>query len=147
MAPTQGICTSFKLELLKAVHNFTTSTGHTFWLALVTNASTISASTVNYAAISSEVATGGGYTQPGLALTIPASLPTTSGTTAFADFDDALWSSSTITARGGLLYNTTAASDPAVAVLDFGSDKASTAGDFRVIWPNPDASNAIIRIA
>jgi hypothetical protein len=73
--------------------------------------------------------------------------PSTSGTTALTDFDDITFTSATITARGALIYNDTAAGDPAVVVLDFGSDKASTAGDFQIVFPAADASNAIIRIA
>jgi hypothetical protein len=73
--------------------------------------------------------------------------PTTSGTTAFADFNDLTFTSATITARGALIYNDSAAGDPAVVVLDFGSDKTSTAGDFTVVFPTADASNALIRIA
>jgi len=73
--------------------------------------------------------------------------PTTSGTTAFTDFNDITFTSATITARGALIYNDTAAGDPTVVVLDFGTDKTSTAGDFQVVFPTADASNAIIRIA
>ena len=73
--------------------------------------------------------------------------PTSSGTTAFLDFADFTFSAATITARGALIYNDTAAGDPAVAVLDFGADKTSTAGDFTIIFPTADASNAIVRIA
>ncbi len=73
--------------------------------------------------------------------------PTTSGTTAFTDFDDLTFTSATITARGALIYNDTAAGDPTVAVLDFGADKTSTAGDFQIVFPTADASTAIIRIA
>ena len=79
--------------------------------------------------------------------------PTASGTTALTDFADETWSSATITARGALIYNTTpnttsiALTNPAVIVLDFGADKIATAGDFTVVFPTADASNAIIRIA
>jgi hypothetical protein len=148
MAPTQGICNSFKQELLKAIHDFTTSTGDTFKLALVTSASTISASTANLAAISSEVASGAGYTTGGIALTIPSSMPSLTSTTAWTTFSNVTWSSSSITARGGLLYNSTPTSgtNPAVMVLDFGSDKVSVSGDFTVVFPTADSSAAIIRI-
>jgi hypothetical protein len=87
----------------------------------------------------------GSYSAGGGALTNVT--PTTSGTTAFTDFDDITFTSATITARGALIYNDTAAGDPAVVVLDFGTDKTSTAGDFQVVFPTADASNAIIRIA
>jgi hypothetical protein len=89
---------------------------------------------------------GTGYTAGGNTLTISAN-PASSGTTAFLDFADTTWSSATITARGALIYLADGGTDPAVAVLDFGSDKTSTAGDFTIVFPAADASNAIIRIA
>lgn len=137
------LCTSFKVELLEGVHDFTTGTGDTFKIALYTSAATLDASTTAYSA-TNEVS-GTGYTAGGEALTNVS--PTSSGTTAFIDFADVTWSSATITARGALIYNSTAAGNPAVAVLDFGADKTSTAGDFTVIFPTADASNAIVRIA
>lgn len=140
MAITQAMCTSFKQELLEGVHDFTTAT---FKIALYTSSATLSASTTAYSA-TNEVS-GTGYTAGGNTLTVVA--PTTSGTTAYVDFNDTTWSSATITARGALIYNSTAAGNPAVAVLDFGADKTSTAGDFTVSFPTADASNAIIRIA
>ena len=73
--------------------------------------------------------------------------PTTSGTTAFTDFADVTFSSSSITARGALIFNDSASGDPTVCVLDFGADKSSTSGDFTIQFPTADASNAIIRIA
>jgi len=147
MAPTQAICTTFKQELMTALHNFTTA-AHAFKMALVTSASTISGATDHYSGgtnnISSEVASGGNYTTGGAALTNVT--PTVSSTTALTDFADATWATSTITARGALIYNTTS-SNRSVLVLDFGSDKSSSAGDFTVVFPAADASNAIIRIA
>ena len=147
MAPTQAICTSFKQELLTATHNFTTGQ-HAFKIALVTSASTNGASTDHYSGgtnnISGEVASGGGYTTGGTALTNVT--PTVSSTTALTDFSpDPTWSSSTITARGAMVYNTTSA-NRSVLILDFGSDKSSSSGDFTVVFPAADASNAIIRI-
>lgn len=148
MVPTQAICSSFKQELLVGTHNFTAA-AHAFKIALVTSATTISGSTDHYSGgtnnINSEVASGGNYTTGGTALTNVT--PTLSGTTALCDFfPDPVWSTSTITARGALIYNTTSA-NRAVLVLDFGSDKSSSAGDFTVVFPAADASNAIIRIA
>jgi len=142
MAITQAMCTSFKVELLTATHNFTNSSGHTFKLALFTNAATLGASTTAYS--TSNEASGTGYSAGGNTLTNVT--PTSGGTTAFTDFDDTSFTSSTITARGALIYNSSQ-SDKAVVVLDFGSDKSSTSGTFSVIFPTPDASNAIIRIA
>ena len=142
MAITQAMCTSFKVELLTGTHNFTNSSGHTFKLALFTNAATLSASTTAYS--TSNEASGTGYSAGGNTLTNVT--PTSGGTTAFTDFVDTSFTSSTITARGALIYNSSQ-SDKAVVVLDFGSDKSSTSGTFSVIFPTPDASNAIIRIA
>jgi len=142
MAISQAMCTSFKSELMQALHNFTTSTGNAFKIALYTSSATLGATTTAYSA-TNEV-TGTGYTAGGNTLTNVT--PTTSGTTAFTDFADTTWSSATITARGALIYNSTN-SNRAVCVLDFGADKTSTNGDFTIVFPTPDASNAIIRIA
>ena len=137
------MCTSFKKELLEAVHNFKNSGGDTFKIALYTNSASFNAATTAYTT-SNEV-TGTNYTAGGNTLTRVD--PTSSGTTAFTDFADTTWASSTITARGAMIYNDTAAGNPAVVILDFGSDKTSTNGDFTVVFPTADASNAIIRIA
>jgi hypothetical protein len=137
------MCTSFKQEILQGVHDFTASTGDTFKLALYTSSATLDASTTAYS-VTNETS-GAGYSAGGGALTNVT--PTTSGTTAFTDFDDLTFSAATITARGALIYNDTAAGDPAVVVLDFGSDKTSTSGDFTIVFPTADLSNAIIRIA
>ena len=137
-----ALCTSFKQEILVGTHNFTASTGNTFKLALYTNSASPSAATTAYST-SNEVS-GTGYSAGGGTLT--SVTPTTSGTTAFCDFADLTFSSSSITARGGIIYNSSA-SDKAVAVLDFGSDKTSSAGDFTISFPTADASNAIIRLA
>jgi len=137
------LCTSFKVELLKGIHNFSASGGDTFKIALYTSSATLDASTTAYSA-TNEVS-GTGYTAGGNTLTNVD--PTSSGTTAYLDFDDTTWSTATITARGALIYNSTAAGNPAVAVLDFGADKTSTAGDFTVVFPTADASNAIVRVA
>jgi len=149
MAITQAMCSSFKQELLQGKHNFSTSGGHTFKIALYTSSATLGASTTDYSA-TNEVS-GTGYTATGQALTIASSMPSLSGTTAFVDFDDETFTSSTITANGALIYNTTTAggsgTTDAVAVLAFGGDKTSTNGDFTIQFPTADASNAIIRIA
>ena len=148
MAITQAMTTSFKKELLEAVHNFKNSGGNTFKIALYTSSTTMSAATTAYAsasAPSNQVANGSGYTTGGNTLTRVD--PTSSGTTGFTDFADTTWSSSSITARGALIYNDTASGDPSVVVLDFGADKTSSSGDFTIQFPAADASNAIIRIA
>jgi hypothetical protein len=147
MAITQAMCTSFKQELLQAQHDFTASTGHSFKLALYTSSATLGATTTDYSA-TNEVS-GTGYSAGGGALTNVT--PTTSGTTAFTDFDDLTFSTATITANGALIYNTTtgggSGTTDSVVVLAFGGDKTSTAGDFTIQFPTADASNAIIRIA
>ena len=143
MAITQAMCTSFKEELMTGTHDFTTSTGNTFKLALYTSSATLGASTTAYSATNE--ASGTGYSAGGGTLTNVT--PTTSGTTALTDFADLTFSSATITANGALIYNDTAAGDPSVVVLAFGGDKTSTAGDFTIQFPTADASNAIIRIA
>ena len=143
MAITNAMCTSFKAELMQALHNFTASTGNTFKLALYTSSATLGASTTTYSS-TNEVPASGSYSAGGGTLTNIT--PTTSGTTGFTDFADLTFTSATITARGALIYNSTN-SNRAVCALDFGADKTSTAGDFVIIFPTADASNAIIRIA
>ena len=142
MAITQAMCTSFKVELLEGVHNFKNSGGDTFKIALYTSSATMSASTTAYST-TNEVS-GTGYTAAGNTLTRVD--PTSSSTTAYTDFADTTWSSASITARGALIYNSSA-SNKAVAVLDFGADKTASGGDFTITFPAADASNAIIRIA
>ena len=147
MAITSSLCTSFKKELLERKHDFNATSGHTFKLALYTSAASLDAATTAYST-SNEVV-GAGYTAGGIALTNID--PTTSGTTAFIDFADATFATSTITAAGALIYNTTTdggtSTTNAVAVLSFGGDKTSTNGDFIVQFPVADASNAIVRLA
>jgi len=143
MAISQAMCTSFKQALLDGEMDFSSDTSQVFKIALFTSSATLGAATTVYA-ITNEVS-GTGYTAGGNTLTVVA--PTTSGTTAYLDFNDTTWSSATITARGALIYLADGATNPAVAVLDFGADKTSTAGDFTIQFPTADASNAIIRIA
>ena len=138
------MCTSFKVELMKAVHNFTTSTGNTFKLALYDNTPSFNASTTAYTS-SGEVSASGTYSAGGGALTNVT--PTSSGTTAFTDFADLSFTSATITAYGAMIYNDSAAGDPSVCILDFGGAKTSTSGTFTIIFPTADATSAIIRIA
>ncbi len=149
MPITQAMATSFKVEILNAIHAFGTTVtrgstaADTFKIALYTSSANLDASTTTYST-TNEVATGGGYTAGGNTLTTIA--PTSSGTTAFLDFNDTTWSTSTITANGALIYNSTQ-SNRAVAVLAFGSDKSSSGGNFTIQFPTADATNAIIRIA
>jgi hypothetical protein len=138
------MCTSFKVQLMQGVHNFTTGTGNTFKLALYDNSASFTAATTTYTA-TNEVAASGSYVAGGGALTNVT--PSSTGTTAFTDFADLSFTSATITAFGALIYNDTAAGDPTVCVLDFGGAKTSTSGTFTIIFPTNDSTSAIIRIA
>jgi len=144
MAITQAMCTSFKVGILGASFNFNTGTTQVFKIALFTSSATLSAATTAYST-SNEV-TGTGYSAGGNILTV-SQVPTSTGTTAFLDFADTTWSTATITARGALIYLANGTTNPAVAVLDFGGDKTSTAGNFTIQFPAADATNAILRIA
>lgn len=140
------LCTSFKQQILEAVHDFRT-TGDTFKLALYDNNASFTAATTAYTA-TNEVGNSGTYTAGGGALVNVN--PTTSGTTAYTDFADLSFTSATITAYGALIYNSTPThtyTNPTVCVLDFGGAKTSTNGTFTIIFPTADASSAIIRIA
>lgn len=150
MAITQAMTTSFKVEILDGIHAFgptvvrAATTADTFKIALYTSSATLDASTTAYTT-SNEVPSTGNYSAGGNTLTV-SQVPTSTSTTAWLDFADTTWSNATITANGALIYNSTQG-DKAVAVLAFGGDKTSTAGDFTIIFPTADSSNAIIRIA
>jgi hypothetical protein len=144
MAISQAMVTSFKVGILNGTFNFGSGTSQVFKIALYTSAATLGAGTTAYS--TSDEVSGPGYTAGGNTLTI-SQVPTSSGTTAFLDFADTTWTSATITARGALIYLANGTTNPAVAVLDFGSDKTSTSGDFTVQFPTSDATNAIVRIA
>ena len=139
MPISQAMCTSFKAEILGGIQDLDTDV---IKIALYTSAATLSAATTVYS-VTNEV-TGVGYTAGGNTLTSPTI--SSSGTTAFADFADTSWTTATITARGALIYNSSKA-NRAIAVLDFGSDKTSTAGTFTVQMPANNATDALIRIA
>ena len=141
------MATSFKQQLLEAVHDFRNAGGDTFKLAMYTDTASFTAATTAYTA-TNEVGASGSYSAGGGTLTRVN--PTATGTTAFTDFADLTFTTATITARGALIYNTTPThtyTNPVVVVLDFGSDRTSTAGDFTIVFPTADSSNAIIRIA
>jgi len=145
------MCTSFKVEILDGVHAFGSSViraseaPDVFKLALYTSSATLDAATTAYTTSDEVSSSGTNYPAGGLTLTV-SQVPTSSSTTAYLDFDDLTFPSATLTARGALIYNATQ-SDKAVAVLDFGGDKTSTAGNFTIQFPTADASNAILRIA
>ena len=143
MAITQAMCTSFKQALLDGEMDFSSNTAQSYKIALYTSSASLDAATTVYTT-SNEVS-GTGYTAGGNTLSISTN-PTTGGTTAFLSFATTTWATSTITARGALIYQA-GGTNPAVAVLDFGSDKGSSAGDFQITFPTADATNAIIRIA
>jgi len=136
------MCTSFKGELLTGSHDFTTTTGDAFKIALYTNSASFTAATTDYT-VTNEIS-GTGYTAGGEELTNVT--PTTSGTTGYTDFADVSWTSASFTARGALVYNSTLGTN-SVIVLDFGADKTVSSGTFTVTFPTADATNAIIRIA
>jgi hypothetical protein len=142
MAITQAMCSSFKGEVMQALHDFDVA-ANTFKLALYTSSATLGASTTVYSS-TNEVPNSGSYTAGGGTLVNQG--VTVSGTTGFTDFADISFTTATITARGALIYNSTNG-DRAVCVLDFGSDKISTAGTFTIIFPTANATDAIIRIA
>jgi hypothetical protein len=141
------MCTSFKQQLLEAVHDFRSTGGDTFKLALYTNSASFTAATTAYTA-TNEVPDSGSYAAGGGTLTNVS--PSSSGTTAFTDFADLTFTNATITARGAMIYNSSPThtyTNPSVVVLDFGSDKTSTTGDFTIVFPTANATDAIIRIA
>jgi hypothetical protein len=143
--------TSFKVEILNGIHAFgsavirATAAPDVFKLALYTSSATLGAATTAYTTSDEVSSSGTNYTAGGLTLTV-SQVPTSTGTTAFLDFDDLTFPSATLTARGALIYNATQ-SNKAVAVLDFGSDKTSTAGNFTIQFPTPNSTSAILRIA
>ena len=144
MAITSAICNSFKVEILKAVHNFTAGGANVFNLALYTSSATLNKSTTAYTT-SDEVATATGYTAKGKALT--SVTPVLSSDTAVCDFANTSWTSASFTSRGCLIFNDTATGDPAVCSIDFGGDKTVTSGTFTIEFPAATAGNAIIGIA
>ena len=151
MAISQAMVTSFKVEILDGIHNFGTgvvrasTAADTFKIALYTSSATLSASTTAYTTTDEVSSSGTNYTAGGQTLTI-SQVPTSTGTTAWLDFADVTWASATITANGALIYNETQ-SNKAVAVLAFGGDKTSTAGDFTIQFPAATSTTAILRIA
>ena len=146
MAITSAVCNSFKTEVLKAVHNFTASSGNTFNLALYTSSATLNKSTTAYSS-SNEISntSGSAYSAKGKALT--SVTPALSPDTACCDFSDVSWTSASFTANGCLIFNDSASGDPAVCAIAFGGDKTVSSGTFTIQFPTADADNAILRIA
>ena len=146
MAITTAVCNTFKTGLLAAVYNFTQTTGNAFKIALYTNSATINIDTTEYTT-GNEVASGGKYTTGGKSLAIGSQTYTLKTSTACVDFANVTWETSTITARGALIYNDSATGDKSVCALDFGGDKTSTSGTFTIQFPDLTDTEAIIRIA
>ena len=150
MAITSAICSSFKQELLQGKHDFDSSGGHTFKIALFTSSASLGASTTAYST-SNEISntSGSAYSAGGATLTNQG--VSLSSTTAFTDFADVSYTSASFTANGAMIYNTTtdggSGTTDAVAIIAFGSDKTATNGTFTIQFPAADASNAIIRLA
>ena len=148
MAITQTATTSFKVELMQAVHNFGPTSADTFKIALYTSSASIGAATTAYTT-SGEVS-GTGYTAGGVTLTIsttPTSGVNSSGVpTAFVSFAPVSWAGATFTARGALIYNSTDG-NKSVAVLDFGADKTVSNDTFQITFPTASADSAVVRIS
>jgi len=146
MAITSAICDTFKTEILKAVHDFTASTGSTFNIALYTSSASMGASTTAYTATNEITNTSGSaYSAKGQALT--SVTPVLDGSTAVCDFANLSWTSASFTANGCLIFNDTASGDPAVCVIAFGGDKTVTSGTFTIEFPAAAAATAIVAIA
>ena len=152
MTIAQTATTSFKVQLLQAVHNFGPTSPDTFKIALFTAAANISATTTAYTVgMTGEVANGNGYTTGGNTLVISVSPTSGNNTasvpTAYISFSNSSWTSATFSAAGALIYNDTVSGKPSVAVLDFGATKTVTNDTFQIIFPTPDANSAIVRIS
>ena len=146
MAITSAVANTFKTEILKAVHNFTATSGNTFNLALYTSSATLSASTTAYSD-TAEITNSSGtaYTAKGKALT--SVTPALDSSTAVCDFADVSWTSASFTANGCLIFNDSASGDPACCAVAFGGDKTVSSGTFTIQFPAAAATTAIIRIA
>ena len=148
MSIAQTTTTSFRVELLQAVHNFGPTSPNTFKIALYTAAASLDATTTVYT--TSDEVVGTGYTAGGNTLVINVSPTSGNNTasipTAYIDFSDTSWSAASFTARAALIYNSSQ-SNKTVAVLDFGSDKTVTNDTFQIVFPTADANSAIVRIS
>ena len=150
MTIAQTSTTSFKVELLQAVHSFGPTSPDTFKIALYTAASSIGPGTTVYTPADEVTTVGTGYAAGGNTLVISTS--PTSGTnnlgvaTAFIGFANSSWAGASFTARGALIYNSTQG-NKSVAVLDFGADKTVSASTFEIVFPTANATSAIVRIS
>ena len=145
MAITQAIANAFKKQLLEGDHNFKSSGGDKFKLALYTSSATLNSATTSFTT-GNQVPNSGQYTSGGGAL-VNSGTSITAGV-ARVDFADRSFTGVSITARGALIYNTSAtATNAAVAALDFGADKVATSGVFTIQFPAPTSTAAILRIS
>jgi hypothetical protein len=144
MAITQAIANSFKKELLEGQHEFQFG-GDKFKLALYSSSATLNSATTSFTT-TSEVGNSGTYASGGGALVQPNPSTSVASGVAIVDFNDLSFTGATITARGALIYNTSA-TNKAVAVLDFTADKVSTDGTFTIVFPAFTTSAAILRIS
>lgn len=141
MAIYQTMCTSFKAEVARALHDFTASTGDVFKIALYTAPATLDASTTAYT--SAGESSGTNYTAGGISLTNIT--PTTSGTTGYWSFENATFSNVSLSCAGALIYNSTN-QNRAVCVLSFGNTIVKSASDLTITFPAPGATDAVLRI-
>lgn len=141
---TQTIVNSYKKGLLEGVFNFSSTTTQVFKIALYTSAADLNANTTVYSATNES--TGTGYTAGGNVLTI-STYPTLANSVAFMSFATVTWPITSLTARGALIYKFDGATNPAIAVLDFGEDKTTSGGNFVINFPLADFQNAIVRSA
>ena len=150
MSITSAVCSSFKSELLSGKHDFDSSGGDTFKIAMFTSSASLDATTTDYST-SNEITNSSGtaYTAGGSALTNQG--VTLSSTTAYTDFADVSWTSASFTANGAMIYNTTtdggSSTTDAICVIAFGGDKTVSSGTFTVQFPAAAATTAILRLA
>jgi len=144
MAITQAMATSFKVQILAGQQNLTTGATPVYKVALYTSTATLDSTTTAYTTLNEQTSSSSNYTAGGNTLTVSQS-PISTGNVAFMSFANSSWTNANITAAGALIYNSTA--NTAVAVLSFGGDKTATNGQFTLIFPTADSTNAIIRIA
>ena len=146
MAITQAIANSFKKQLLDGDMDFTAApSGDIFKIALYTSSATLNSATTSFTT-GNQVSNSGQYTSGG-GLLVNLATSITAGV-ARVDFADRSFTGVTITARGALIYNTSSAvTNAAVCVLDFGGDKTATSGVFTIQFPAQTSTAAILRIS
>lgn len=144
MPITTGLCTRFKVGLLRGEFDLSTTTSQTFKLALYTSDADLDADTLAYTT-AGEVAAGNGYISGGEVVTVSIG-PTSTGRVAYVDFNDVTWSMASFTARGALLYKADGVDNPAIAVFDFGEDKTTSQANLVVQFPPGNSTQAVVRL-